>query len=41
MPVDRMAITSEFAAMIEVKKMTEMNTNSGLNMFMKYGIQFR
>ena len=32
-----MAIISEFAAILEVKKITVMNTNSELNMFMKYG----
>ena len=35
-----MAMISELEAMREVKKMTVMNTNRGLNMFMKYGTQF-
>ena len=39
-PQDRIAIISEFAAILEVKNMTVMNTNSGLNMFMKYGMKF-
>ena len=40
MPQDRMAMISEFAASREVKKITVMNTNSGLNMFVKYGMKF-
>ena len=32
-----MAIISEFAASLEVKKITVMKTNRGENMFMKYG----
>ena len=40
-PQDRMAIISESAAIFEVKKMTVMNTNKGLNMFMKYGTKLR
>ena len=31
MPVENMAIISEFSASLEVKKITAMNTNSGLN----------
>ena len=31
---------SEFEAITEVKKITVMNTNSGLNMLMKYGMKF-
>ena len=34
-----MAIISLSAAILEVKKMTVMNTNRGLNMFMKYGMK--
>ena len=40
MPPERMAMISEFAAILEVKKMTVMNTNNGLNMLMKYGTKF-
>ena len=36
-PQERIATISVSAAIFEVKKMTVMNTNSGLNMFMKYG----
>ena len=36
-PQERMATISESEAIFEVKKMTVMNTNRGLNMFMKYG----
>ena len=39
MPPARIAIISEFAAILEVKKITVMNTNIGLNMFIKYGIK--
>ena len=39
-PQDRMAIISELAASLDVKKITVMNTNRGLNMFMKYGMKF-
>ena len=38
-PPERMATISEFAAMREVKKMTEMNTNIALYMFTKYGMK--
>ena len=34
-PQDNIPIISEFAAILEVKKMTVMNTNRGLNIFMK------
>ena len=34
-PVENMAIISEFSASFEVKNMIAINTNSGLNMFMK------
>ena len=34
-------MNSEFAAILEVKNITVMNTNSGLNIFMKYGMKFR
>ena len=37
MPQDRIATISESAAIFEVKNITVMNTNRGLNMFMKYG----
>ena len=40
-PQDRIAIISELAAILDVKKMTVMNTNSGLNMLMKYGMKLR
>ena len=33
-----MAMISLFAAILEVKKITVMKTNSGENMFMKYGM---
>ena len=36
-----MAMISEFAAILEVKKITVMNTNSGENMLTKYGMKFR
>ena len=36
-PHERIAIISESAAIFDVKKMTVMNTNRELNMFMKYG----
>ena len=39
-PQERMAMISELAAILDVKNMTVMNTNSGLNMFMKYGTKF-
>ena len=35
-----MAMNSELAAILEVKKITVMNTNKGLNMLMKYGTKF-
>ncbi|CCZ48037.1 unknown [Bacteroides sp. CAG:661] len=35
MPVENMAMISEFSASFEVKKMTAMNTNSGLNRLAK------
>ena len=35
-----MAMISLLAAILEVKKMTVMKTNSGLNIFMKYGMKF-
>ena len=41
MPHESIAIISELAAIFDVKKITVMNTNSGLNMFMKYGMKFR
>ena len=39
-PQERMAMISELAAILDVKNMTVMNTNRGLNMFMKYGTKF-
>ena len=41
MPVESMATNSELAVRREVKKITVMNTNSGLNMFTKYGMKLR
>jgi hypothetical protein len=38
-PVDIIAIISEFSANFDVKKITEMNTNNGLNKFEKYGMK--
>ena len=38
-PPERMATISELAAMRDVKKMTEMNTNIALYMFTKYGMK--
>ena len=35
-----MAMISLLAAILEVKNMTVMNTNSGLNIFTKYGTKF-
>ena len=40
-PPERMATISEFDAILDVKKMTVINTNIGLYMFIKYGIKFR
>ena len=34
-PQERMAMISESAAILDVKKITVMNTNRGLNIFMK------
>ena len=34
-PHERMAMISELAAILDVKNITVMNTNSGLNIFMK------
>ena len=39
-PPESMATISELAAMREVKKMTEMNTNIALYMLMKNGMKF-
>ena len=39
-PQESIATISESAAIFDVKKMTVMNTNSGLNMLMKYGTKF-
>ena len=39
-PQERMATISESAAILDVKNITVMNTNRGLNMFMKYGMKF-
>ena len=39
-PPERMAMISELAAIREVKKMTEMNTNIALYMFTKNGMKF-
>ena len=39
-PVENIAIISEFSASLEVKNMTAINTNNGLNRFAKYGIKF-
>ena len=39
-PQERMAMISVSAAILEVKKITVMKTNRGLNMFMKYGTKF-
>ena len=36
-PQERIATISVSEAIFDVKKMTVMNTNRGLNMFMKYG----
>ena len=36
-PQERIATISESEAIFDVKNMTVMNTNRGLNMFMKYG----
>ena len=36
-----MAMISELEASCEVKKITEMNTNRGENIFTKYGMKFR
>jgi hypothetical protein len=38
-PVDIIAIISEFSANLEVKKITEMKTNNGLKRFEKYGMK--
>ena len=35
MPVENMAMISEFSASLEVKNMTEMKTNKGLKRFAK------
>ena len=40
MPPESIAMNSELAAILEVKKITVMNTNRGLNMFTKYGTKF-
>ena len=40
-PQERIPMISESAAIFEVKKITVMNTNRGLNMFMKYGTKLR
>jgi hypothetical protein len=40
-PLARMAIISVLPAILEVKKITAMNVNSGLNIFTKYGTKFR
>ena len=40
-PQLRIATISESEASFEVKKITVMNTNKGLNMFIKYGMKFR
>ena len=39
-PQERMATISVSEAIFDVKKITVMNTNRGLNMFMKYGTKF-
>ena len=39
-PQERMATISVSDAIFDVKNMTVMNTNRGLNMFMKYGTKF-
>ena len=39
MPQERMAIISESAAILDVKNITVMNMNIGLNIFMKYGMK--
>ena len=40
-PLASIAIISELSASREVKKITAMNVNSGLNRLAKYGIKFR
>ena len=40
-PHESIATISVSAAIFEVKKITVMNTNRGLNIFMKYGTKFR
>ena len=39
-PQESIATISESEAIFEVKNITVMNTNRGLNMFMKYGTKF-
>ena len=41
MPLASMAIISELSASLEVKKMTAMNVNSGLNMLANHGMKFK
>ena len=41
MPPASMAMISELPASFEVKKITVRNTNSGLNIFMKYGMKLQ
>ena len=41
MPLESMAMISLLAASLEVKNITVMNTNSGLNMFRIYGMKLR
>ena len=40
-PQERMAMISEFCAILDVKRITVRNTTIGLYMFMKYGMKFR
>ena len=40
MPLASIAIISELSASLEVKKITAINVNSGLNRLSKYGIKF-
>jgi len=39
-PLASIAMISELSASLEVKKITAMNVNSGLNKLAKYGIKF-
>ena len=40
-PQESMAMISELAAILDVKKITVMNTNRALNIFIKYGMKLK